>query len=82
MSYSEELREVHGTLKKVFERFDHIENMLSPLDNEKIGLVEQTRKNKEDIEELKKAPSKIKSNVQFAITVILFIIAVLSWVFK
>jgi archaellum component FlaC len=82
MSYSEELREVHGTLKKVFQRFDHIENMLSPLDNDKIGLVEQTRKNKEDIEELKRKPNKIKSNVQFAITVILFIIAVLSWVFK
>jgi hypothetical protein len=79
--HDDRLEEISAQVKDISKDTGIIKNILVPMDSEKIGIVEQTRKNKEDIEELKKTPSKVKDNIRFAITVALFIAAIASrWI--
>jgi hypothetical protein len=75
------LEEISAQIKTINESIIRIELILVPMDGDKIGIVEQTRKNKESIEDIKKTPTRMKDNIRFAITIILFALAIASrWI--
>jgi hypothetical protein len=75
------LEEISAQIKTINESISRIELILVPMDGDKIGIVEQTRKNKESIEDIKKTPTRMKDNIRFAITIILFALAIASrWI--
>jgi archaellum component FlaC len=79
--HEEMLHKIQKTLDDLSGRFDRVENMLVPLDNDKIGLVEQTRRNKEKIEELEQTPKKIKGVLTFVYATVLFAITIIKDLF-